>query len=86
MDSGAIEDGLEDEEKPHQPAEPERLERLAQVEIAAAAARQRRAELRVDEPSITARTPPAIHAYITCGPSIAATMNGMVRNGPRPPC
>ena len=43
------EDGLEDEEEAHQPAEAERLERLAQVEIAAAAARQRGAELRVDE-------------------------------------
>ncbi len=40
---------LEDEEKRHQLAEAERLERLAQVEIAAAAAGQRGAELRVDE-------------------------------------
>ena len=41
--------GLEDEQERHQPAEAERLERLAQVEIAAAAAGQRRAELRVDQ-------------------------------------
>ena len=42
-------DRLEDEQERHQAAEAERLERFAQVEIAAAAARQRRAELRVDE-------------------------------------
>ena len=42
-------DRLEDEEERHQAAEAERLERFAQIEIAAAAAGQRRAELRVDE-------------------------------------
>ncbi len=40
---------LEDEEERHQAAEAERLERLAQVEVTAAAAWQGGAELRVDE-------------------------------------
>ena len=44
------EDGLEDEHEGHQPAEPERLEGLAQIEVRAAAAGQRGAELGVDQP------------------------------------
>ena len=43
------ENRLEDEQEAHQPAEAERLERLAQVQVAPAAAGQRGAELRVDE-------------------------------------
>ena len=42
-------DRLEDEQERHQPAEAERLEGFAKVEVAAAAAGQRRAELRIDE-------------------------------------
>ncbi len=43
------EDGLEDEEERHQRAEAERLEGFAQVQVAAAAARERRPELRIDK-------------------------------------
>ena len=42
-------DDLEDEQERHQTTEPEGLEGLPEVEIGAAAAWQRRAELRVDE-------------------------------------
>ena len=72
-----------DEQERHEPPGAV-LEGLPQVDVGAAGARHRGAELGPDQAVASARSAPKTQPITACGPPKATTIAGMVMNGPMP--